>query len=83
MRLSVVASVLSVLALGTIIASPGPAIAAKSKMGCEMGSEVWNATAGKCEPGTSKHAKKPAEAKASPAMSSKKAAAKKKTPAAK
>jgi hypothetical protein len=31
-----------------------PAAAAKSKMGCEIGKEVWNASAGKCEPGTYK-----------------------------
>jgi len=34
----------------------GPARAAKSKMGCEIGSEVWDASQGKCVPG--KHAKK-------------------------
>ena len=85
MRLSVVASVVSVLALGTIMASPGPAIAAKSKMGCEIGSEVWNAAAGKCEPGTPKHSRKPAESKApaAPPAKTAKKAAKKKAPATK
>jgi len=34
----------------------GPAKAAKSKMGCEIGSEIWDASQGKCVPG--KHAKK-------------------------
>lgn len=84
MRLSVVASVMSVLALGTIMASPGPASAAKSKMGCEIGSEVWNAAAGKCEPGTPKYSRKSADAPAAPpAKTAKKAPAKKKAPATK
>jgi hypothetical protein len=34
----------------------GPAKAAKSKMGCEIGSEIWDASQGKCVPG--KQAKK-------------------------
>lgn len=33
-----------------------PAAAKKSKMGCEIGSEVWDASQGKCVPG--KHTKK-------------------------
>lgn len=41
-----------------------PATAAKSKMGCEVGKEVWNASDGKCVPGKPKaeksSAKKPA-----------------------
>jgi hypothetical protein len=37
----------------------GPAKAAKSKMGCEIGSEIWDASQGKCVPG--KHAKKAAK----------------------
>jgi hypothetical protein len=42
-----------------------PAAAAKSKMGCEIGKEVWNASSGKCEPGQSKWAgKKPGKATA-------------------
>jgi hypothetical protein len=41
----------------TAVAFWQPAIAAKSKMGCEIGKEVWNATEGKCMPGTPKHAK--------------------------
>jgi hypothetical protein len=35
-----------------------PAAAEKSKMGCEMGSEVWSATEGKCIPGTPKYPRK-------------------------
>src|SRR5262249_16812291 len=37
-----------------------PAMAAKSKMGCEIGQEVWNGSTGKCEPGTPKWAGKKA-----------------------
>jgi hypothetical protein len=37
-----------------------PATAAKSKMGCEIGSEVWNASTGKCEPGKPKYTKRAA-----------------------
>jgi hypothetical protein len=36
-----------------------PAAAAKSKMGCEIGSEVWDASQGKCVPG--KYSKKSAK----------------------
>jgi hypothetical protein len=34
-----------------------PAAAAKSKMGCEIGSEIWSATDGKCVPGKPKYTK--------------------------
>jgi len=68
MRIMIVAIGLAVVA----VASPvEPAAAAKSKMGCEIGSEVWNATIGKCEPGKPKYAKK------APAKAAKKAPAKK------
>lgn len=36
-----------------------PAAAKKSKMGCEIGSEIWDASQGKCVPG--KHSKKAAK----------------------
>ncbi len=65
MRVSVFASVLSVLALGALVSAP--ADAAKSKMGCEIGSEVWNAGAGKCEPGASKWKRGDTEKKAAAA----------------
>jgi hypothetical protein len=78
MRLSVFVSALSMLALVALVAGPGPADAAKSKMGCEIGTEVWNAGAGKCVPGTPKYAKKSAAADAG---TEKKAAKKKKAPA--
>jgi hypothetical protein len=77
MRLSVFASVLGVLALAALVATPEPAGAAKSKMGCEVGAEVWNAKLGKCEPGSPKYAKKSADA----GSDTKAPAKKKKTPA--
>jgi hypothetical protein len=55
MRLVVVA--LGALALVGIAAPVGPASAAKTKMGCEVGKEVWNATLGRCEAGRSKYYK--------------------------
>ena len=57
MRIMIVAIGLAAIGLG---ASVEPAAAAKSKMGCEIGSEVWNASAGKCEPGKPKYTKKAA-----------------------
>jgi len=53
MRLTVIT--ISAMAL-VAAALVGPARAAKSKMGCEIGSEIWDASQGKCVPG--KHAKK-------------------------
>jgi hypothetical protein len=35
-----------------------PAAADKSKMGCEIGTEVWSASEGKCLPGTPKYPKR-------------------------
>lgn len=57
MRIRIVAIGLAAIALSAPIE---PAAAAKSKMGCEIGSEVWNASAGKCEPGKPKYTKKAA-----------------------
>jgi hypothetical protein len=37
-----------------------PASAAKSKMGCEVGKQVWSASEGKCVAGKSKYAGKTA-----------------------
>jgi len=60
---------ITMLAIGFSVAALGmqvePAAAAKSKMGCEIGSEVWSASDGKCVPGTPKYAKR-GEAKAAP-----------------
>jgi hypothetical protein len=49
MRLVVPAFGLSALALVGFMASSDPATAAKTKMGCEVGKEKWNATLGRCE----------------------------------
>jgi hypothetical protein len=54
MRLVVVA--LGALALAGLVGSSGPASAAKTKLGCERGKQVWNATLGRCEAGKSKYA---------------------------
>jgi hypothetical protein len=55
MRIAFVASALSVLALVGFGASSEPASAAKTKLGCERGKQVWNATLAKCEAGKSKY----------------------------
>jgi len=50
-------TVITISAMALVSAAfVGPARAAKSKMGCEIGSEIWDASQGKCVPG--KHAKK-------------------------
>ena len=60
MRIKIVALSLGALLVGSLAY---PATAAKTKMGCEKGKEMWNAQLGKCEPGTytKKAAKKPAK----------------------
>jgi hypothetical protein len=55
MRSLIAAGVLGAFALTSIAM---PVLAAKSKMGCEIGKEVWDASAGKCVPGTAKWNKK-------------------------
>ena len=76
MRLRVLAYGLGALGLAGLVLATDPASAAKSKMGCEIGKEVWNATAGKCVAGKSKYARMAASKSA-------KKAAKKAAPAAK
>jgi hypothetical protein len=75
MRLVILA--LGAVALAGVALSPGPASAAKSKMGCEVGKEVWNATSGRCEAGRSKYAgvsaRKPAKKNAPAAKGAPKA----------
>jgi hypothetical protein len=82
MRLSVLACSLGAIALVGMAYSSDPATAAKTKMGCERGKEVWSASAGKCVAGKSKYtktaaskakkaAKKAPAAKAAPAESKK------------
>lgn len=55
MRLLVLSAVAGAAAVGALLGSPGPAIANKSKMGCDSATEVWDATLGKCQPGTGKY----------------------------
>ena len=61
MRSMIVAIGLAALAVGSFVQ---PAAAKKSKMGCEVGKEVWNAAEGKCVAGryTKKTARKGAKA---------------------
>jgi hypothetical protein len=66
MRLSVLACGLGALALAGFVYGSDPAAAAKSKMGCERGKEIWNATTGKCVAGKPKKYKVAAK-KAAPA----------------
>jgi hypothetical protein len=68
-----------VVALGALalvgFAASEPASAAKSKMGCTVGKQVWNATTGTCVAGKSKYAgmAKPAKKAASKAKGKAKA----------
>ncbi|HWE18838.1 MAG TPA: hypothetical protein VG758_16895 [Hyphomicrobiaceae bacterium] len=75
MRLVVVG--LGALALAGLVlsAGPGPASAAKTKMGCERGKQVWNATQGQCVAGKSKY-RMAARKAGKPAAGKKKAAPK-------
>jgi len=56
MRIKIVLLSLGALVIGSLA---HPATAAKTKMGCERGKEIWDAQAGKCVPG--KYTKKPAK----------------------
>jgi hypothetical protein len=49
MRSMIVAIGLAALAVGVLAQ---PAAAKKSKMGCEVGKEIWDAAQGKCVAGT-------------------------------
>jgi hypothetical protein len=55
MRSMIVVLSLAVFAACALV---GPASAAKTKMGCEVGKQVWSATDGKCVAGKSKYAGK-------------------------
>ncbi len=58
MRSMIIAAGIIALAAGVLAQ---PAAAKKSKMGCEVGKEYWDATDGKCKPG--KAPKAPAKKK--------------------
>jgi hypothetical protein len=62
MRSMIVAMGLAAFAIGALVE---PAAAAKTKMGCEKGKEIWNAAEGKCVPGrySNKSSGKAAKAK--------------------
>jgi len=61
MRIRIVALSLGALVIASVA---HPATAAKTKMGCERGKEIWDASAGKCVPGKYvKKASKKAEKK--------------------
>ena len=55
MRAVIIAAALAALAVGAVGV---PAMAAKTKMGCEIGKETWDASAGKCVAGQAKWGKK-------------------------
>lgn len=56
MRSMMIAVGLAAFAIGSLAQ---PAAAKKSKMGCEIGKEIWDATVGKCVAG--KYARKTAK----------------------
>jgi len=58
MCIKIAALGLGALLVGSLV---HPATAAKTKMGCEKGKEIWDAQVGKCVPGKymKKAAKKP------------------------
>jgi hypothetical protein len=56
MRIKIVLISLGALAIGSFV---HPATAAKTKMGCEIGKEIWDAQVGKCMAG--KYVKKSAK----------------------
>jgi hypothetical protein len=58
MRSTIVAIGLTALVLGSFAQ---PAAAKKSKMGCEIGKEIWDAAQGKCVAGRYTKKKKAAE----------------------
>lgn len=61
MRLVVLACALGAVALMPALVPSGPAAADKTRMGCDRETEVWDATAGKCELGTPKWRRKAVE----------------------
>jgi hypothetical protein len=58
MRPIVVAVALGALALVAVSVPDGPAVADKTRMGCDRDTEVWNAALGRCEAGTPKWKRK-------------------------
>ena len=82
MRLSLTATVVGLLVFGSMMASPDPVGATKSKMGCDSDTEIWDAALGKCTPGTPKYKRKSADqASPPPKVAAKKGPAAKRAPA--
>ncbi len=77
MRFMMLALAAGGIALAAAAGGSGTASAQKSKMGCEKGAEVWDASAGRCVPGQSKWRKQPAPQPAAAPEPAKKAPAKK------
>lgn len=73
MRSTIITMGVAALVAGALALAVHPASAAKTKLGCERGKEVWDASIGKCKAGTPKYSKKPAATK----TAAKKAPAKK------
>ena len=71
MRMGIIASILGAFALAFTAVSTEPAEAAKTKKGCVIGAQKWDAVQGKCVASKGK-------AKAAKKMAAKKAPAKKK-----
>ena len=65
MRSMIIAFGLAAFAIGSLVT---PVTAAKTKLGCEIGKEMWDASVGKCMPGkyTKKRAAKTAAKKKPP-----------------
>ena len=57
----ILAATAGAVVVSVAVMSPGLAVADKSKMGCDTATEVWDATLGKCQPGTPKYQKRSAE----------------------
>ena len=55
MRLLMLSAAAGAVALVSVIGSSGSAVANKTKMGCDSATEVWDATLGKCQPGSPKY----------------------------
>jgi hypothetical protein len=55
MRLLMLWAAAGAVAFGTLMISSAPAVATKTKMGCDSATEVWDATLGKCQPGAPKY----------------------------
>ncbi len=67
MRIAVIASLLGAIALAFSAVSSEPAEAAKTKKGCVIGAQKWDAAEGKCVASKAKAKAKKTAAKKAPA----------------